>query len=198
MFSIPMCGGQFYNGQVGKGFGFLIGAILGVFTLGIVTIVCYIWSIVDAYSSAEKINKLSSGSQVSNVFTSTSNTGYSYKPPVISTVYTNMTNKEIKEEKPVGIETAGNVSKEEQRYQSGNISASSLKEQIVKYKRLFDNGILNYTEYSENKENIIDEIKAKGIKESKEDFLLELTPLLKENTLNESDITRIKAILFNK
>jgi len=53
--------GQFYNGQIGKGFLFLalgaISAFLTTFVIGFITTpILYIWSIIDAYKTAKKIN----------------------------------------------------------------------------------------------------------------------------------------------
>ena len=55
--------GQFYNGQVGKGLGFLLVTIFVNFPLmfvgvGFITgLVTWIWAMIDAHSSAERINR---------------------------------------------------------------------------------------------------------------------------------------------
>lgn len=54
--------GQIYNGQIGKGIGFIVAyfiSILLMFVLiGFVTTpILWIWGMVDAYKSAEKLNQ---------------------------------------------------------------------------------------------------------------------------------------------
>jgi len=57
------CGlGQIYNGEIGKGLLFLIVQVLNVLLMfvliGFVTgPICWIWSMVDAYNTAERINR---------------------------------------------------------------------------------------------------------------------------------------------
>ncbi|MBI2390233.1 MAG: hypothetical protein HYV09_11645 [Deltaproteobacteria bacterium] len=55
--------GQIYNGQIGKGLGFLLVSIFVNFPLmfvgvGFLTgLITWIWAMIDAHSSAEKINR---------------------------------------------------------------------------------------------------------------------------------------------
>jgi TM2 domain-containing membrane protein YozV len=49
--------GQIYLGRIGRGLGFLIGAIvLALLTFGIGGFIIWIWSIIDAYNLAKKHN----------------------------------------------------------------------------------------------------------------------------------------------
>lgn len=62
--SFFFCGlGQFYNGEMGKGIAFLVGGILvwmfACFGAWLLAPALWIWSIVDAYQSAEQINRRS-------------------------------------------------------------------------------------------------------------------------------------------
>ena len=55
LLSLLICGvGQMYNGQVGKGIAFLIGCIFAWFIL--LGWVVWIWSMVDAYQTAKRMN----------------------------------------------------------------------------------------------------------------------------------------------
>jgi len=49
--------GQMYCGEVGRGFGFLIGAIIGYILFVIPGLIVSIWAAIDAYQLAEEINK---------------------------------------------------------------------------------------------------------------------------------------------
>jgi len=50
--------GQMYNGQVGKGIGMMAGALFGgLFTFGLATLGFWIWSMIDAYQTANKLNQ---------------------------------------------------------------------------------------------------------------------------------------------
>lgn len=56
LLSFFICGaGQMYNGQVGKGILMLIGFVLTIWLFGLGLII-YIWSMVDAYSTAKQMN----------------------------------------------------------------------------------------------------------------------------------------------
>jgi TM2 domain-containing membrane protein YozV len=61
--SFLWCGlGQIYNGQIGKGIAFLVAylfsLILIIAILGIITTpILWIWGIVDAYNTAERLNR---------------------------------------------------------------------------------------------------------------------------------------------
>jgi len=49
--------GQVYNGNLGKGIGILIGAIIGYFIFVIPGVIIWIYGVYDAYSTAQKMNK---------------------------------------------------------------------------------------------------------------------------------------------
>jgi TM2 domain-containing membrane protein YozV len=54
--------GQIYNGQIGKGIGFIVAYVVSwclmFVVIGFITTpVLWIWGIVDAYKSAERINR---------------------------------------------------------------------------------------------------------------------------------------------
>lgn len=48
--------GQVYNGQIGKGIGFLIGLVITSF-IPILPIIVWIYGVYDAYTTAQKMNK---------------------------------------------------------------------------------------------------------------------------------------------
>ena len=50
--------GQIYNGQVGKGIGMMAGALFGgLITFGLAALGFWIWSMIDAYQTANKLNQ---------------------------------------------------------------------------------------------------------------------------------------------
>ncbi|MFC4766642.1 hypothetical protein [Effusibacillus consociatus] len=54
--------GQIYNGQIGKGIGFIIAYFISVFLIFVLigfitTPILWIWGMVDAYKTAEKLNQ---------------------------------------------------------------------------------------------------------------------------------------------
>ncbi len=63
-----------------------------------------------------------------------------------------------------------------------------------KYKKLFEKNMLSFTEYSEMKASLINEIEIKGVSGSKTDFLLDLSEI-KIDILTSEDIYRIKSLL---
>jgi TM2 domain-containing membrane protein YozV len=53
--------GQIYNGQIGKGIGFIVGYFISICLMFVLvgfitTPILWIWGMVDAYKQAEKIN----------------------------------------------------------------------------------------------------------------------------------------------
>ena len=53
--------GQIYNGQIGKGIGFIIAYVISFLLMLVIvgfitTPILFVWGIVDAYKSAERIN----------------------------------------------------------------------------------------------------------------------------------------------
>ena len=64
--------GQIYNGQIGKGIAFIIGAVIsGFLTMLIIGFITYpvlwIWAMVDAYKTAERLNGEFSGPKLPSV-----------------------------------------------------------------------------------------------------------------------------------
>ncbi|MFZ4590666.1 MAG: hypothetical protein ACOYN6_06690 [Ignavibacteria bacterium] len=187
-------GGQFYNGQVGKGFGMLIAAVfLGIFTYGILGIPFWIWSMVDAVNTAQNINSKSLYSPKVNYTNQSYTTANQQK-----SVSLQDNNKQDDDWIPTNQKPGYNYMSDSSKTinEKAGISVLLFKEQILKYKKLYDNGMFTYTEFSEMKAKYIDELSTLGIKESKEDFLLELTSMFKESALNEDDLSKIKSIIL--
>jgi len=67
---------------------------------------------------------------------------------------------------------------------------------ILKWKELYDNQIISYSEFSDNKATLIDGLISKGINQTKEDFLLGLMPLIKDNIITDEELKKIKDIKF--
>ncbi|GAX91207.1 hypothetical protein [Effusibacillus lacus] len=58
--------GQIYNGQIGKGIGFIVAYFISVLLMFVLigfitTPILWIWGMYDAYKTAERINRESSG-----------------------------------------------------------------------------------------------------------------------------------------
>ena len=193
-------GGQLYNGQIGKGFLLMVSVLLctsllqyvGVIfaiVLIILTICLWLYSIIDANSTAVKINK-------------TINSKY---PPVIIS-----SNKNL--EKPSNIKNYDNwtPSKNDSSSSQNNdnwiphstdknninnsnaIIVKDFIEQLNKFKKLYDNNMLSFTEYESIKKQSINQLDSRNISEKSEDFLLELIPLIKSNVISEDDLEQIK------
>lgn len=186
-------GGQFYNGQIGKGFGMLAAAIfLGVLTMGILAIPFWIWSIIDAYQVAEKDNKKfnyqlnnNNTQPVKSISKSPIQDANSYNnqnddwiPKAPSTLSSQVLSVDMKNSNP------------------NSISVSIFKEQMIKYKKLYEDEMLSFTEFTQMKANYFKELEKYGIKESKSDFLLELSPLISNSTINDEDLKTIKEIVL--
>ena len=62
-------------------------------------------------------------------------------------------------------------------------------------KKLYDQNVYTFTEYSEEIEKLIDELSVSKIEINEEDFLLILVPLINESILNSENLDRIKLIL---
>lgn len=80
--------------------------------------------------------------------------------------------------------------------QISSISVIFFIEQMIKFKKLYDNEMLSFTEYTQMKAGLFEELEKYGVKESKSDFLLELSPLVSNNMINDEDLQKIKNILF--
>lgn len=77
-------------------------------------------------------------------------------------------------------------------------SVRDFNEQVKKFKKLYDLNILTYTECSLQIDNLINQLSPDNIDESKEDFLLGLSPLLQEKILSEDNIKKIKSLILNQ
>lgn len=74
------------------------------------------------------------------------------------------------------------------------ITSKEFIEEMNKYKKLFEKNMLSFTEYSEMKASLINEIETKGVSGSKTDFLLDLSEI-KNDILTSEEINRIKNLL---
>jgi len=69
---------------------------------------------------------------------------------------------------------------------------------LEKIKKLYDTDILTFTEFTENKEKFINELREKKLTERKEDFMLNISGLYKSNVINDEELVLIKEIVLNK
>ena len=227
-------GGQLYNGQIGKGF-LLMGSalLLTIFIpyLGIVFAIClWIYSMIDANSTAVKINKAEK-SKYPPVIISTNK---SVEKPSNSQNYDNWIhhstdknnldssqyydnwipskNQSSSDQSNDNFIPNKNDSSSSQNNDNwiphstdknniNNSNAIIVKdfiEQLNKFKKLYDNNMLSFTEYESIKKQSINQLDSRNISEKSEDFLLELIPLIKSNVISEDDLEQIKQHTIKK
>lgn len=189
-------GGQFYNGQAGKGLMYLLGALLGIGTMGILTFLLWIISMVDAYNYAKSFNEKLNDKPIENNFGE-----WAEKQKLSNTIISSYPNNDSVLQQSTLLEASNSSenAQDEIIFSSNNSSYNSFKDmndKFSKLKTLYDDGILSFTEFSESKTNYISELDKNKLSESKEDFLLGILPLLKNETISEDDITEIKKRIF--
>jgi len=189
-------GGQFYNGQAGKGLMYLLGALLGIGTMGILTFLLWIISMVDAYNYAKSFNEKLNDKPIENNFGD-----WGEQQKLSNTLISSYPNNDSVLQQSTLIEASNSSenAQDEIIFSSNNSSYNSFKDmndKFSKLKTLYDDGILSFTEFSESKTNYISELDKNKLSESKEDFLLGILPLLKNETISEDDITEIKKRIF--
>ncbi|MBK7446142.1 MAG: hypothetical protein IPJ45_08980 [Ignavibacteria bacterium] len=65
----------------------------------------------------------------------------------------------------------------------------------INIKKLYDQNVYTFTEYTEEIEKLIAELSNSKIETNEEDFLLILVPLINDNILNSENLDKIKLIL---
>lgn len=189
-------GGQFYNGQARKGCMYLLGAVLGIATMGILTFLLWIISMADAYNYAKSINGKLYNNPIENKF------GVWAKQQKLSdTLISNRPNNDavLPQSRLIEASNSDKNAQDEIIYSNDNsnhISFKDMNDKFSKLKTLYNDGILSFTEFSESKTNYISLLNKNNLSESKEDFLLGILPLLKNGTISEDDITEIKKRIF--
>jgi len=78
------------------------------------------------------------------------------------------------------------------------VNSSDFIEHIKKLKKLYDSEVLTFTEYSEKKGQLINELKELRLLEKKEDFLLNISGLSNSNIISTEELNAIKNIIFGK
>ena len=71
-------------------------------------------------------------------------------------------------------------------------SFRDMNDKFAKLKTLYDDGMLSYTEFSQRKSNYILGLNKSNLKESKEDFLLGILPLKKNDIISDDEISNLK------
>lgn len=69
---------------------------------------------------------------------------------------------------------------------------------VRKNKKLYDEGIYNYTEFTQQTDDVINELQFKDMKFNKEDFLLDISSLVSETLINQEQLTKIKELISEK
>ncbi|WP_052698610.1 hypothetical protein [Ralstonia mannitolilytica] len=80
--------------------------------------------------------------------------------------------------------------------EKSTVSVHDLVEQIDKLRQLATSGLLNQNEFNERKAHVLSSLESKKPRESAEDFLAALIPLVKSEALSPEEINRIKAFVF--
>ena len=192
-------GGQLYNGQIGKGF-LLMGSalLLTIFIpyLGIVFAIClWIYSMIDANSTAVKINKAEKSKYPPVIISSNKNLE---KPSNIKN-YDNWTPSKNDSSSSQNKDNWIPHSTDKNNINNSNaIIVKDFIEQLNKFKKLYDNNMLSFTEYESIKKQSINQLDSRNISEKSEDFLLELIPLIKSNVISEDDLEQIKQHTIKK
>ena len=204
-------GGQFYNGDVVKGIGMLLGALfLGVITYGILGIPFWIWSMVDASKSAKKINELAQMDKQNaitrdrNMFEVPINDtrelprqdyNYSNYSQPVNQIVNQSTNipKAFPEENKIK-ETAGALNLNENSRNSSETSKAEIEfvKTIEKYKKLYDEDLFTYMEFSQKKEQLISDLENSIPSNRVEDFLISISPFIKNNAISQEELQKIK------
>jgi len=77
-----------------------------------------------------------------------------------------------------------------------NISSKEFIAKFEKLKKLYDTSILTFTEFTEQKELVINELKNYIVEESKADFLINISVLFQQNYINDEELDKIKKIIL--
>ncbi|MBK7446141.1 MAG: TM2 domain-containing protein [Ignavibacteria bacterium] len=183
-------GGQFYNGQNGKGILFLSGAVFGIATFGILTFILWIYSMFDAYSVAKSLNI-----EVINNSNEMELNIKKYEPLKSDNIFNNSsineTDMTIKCEE-IESNYQNKVLSTTESPQINYFSFRDMNDKFAKLKTLYDDGMLSYTEFSQSKSNYILGLNKSNLKESKEDFLLGILPLKKNDIISDDEISNLK------
>jgi len=78
-----------------------------------------------------------------------------------------------------------------------SISSNEFAAKFEKLKKLYETNILTFTEFTEQKEQRINELKNLIIHESLEDFLIDIS-LFQQNYINDEELSKIKKIILDK
>jgi len=212
--------GQIYIGEIGYGvglFALFITLTLLYFPYSLIfSIPIWIYSIVNAYKNARELNnKLLIGGQTTSRAPSTLIPENKYSVSKNNLANDINSNKVILDKQKDTVynkwlaDQIGNIDNSKSKvnninisyhnqdaYKSNSVKVADFIEQLSKYKKLYDNNVLTFTEYEINKKKVIKEIEIRGIYGKNEDFLIDILPLIKENSINDDELAEIKNIIL--
>lgn len=104
--------------------------------------------------------------------------------------------KEFNEALKIRLNSEDLSQREAAEQQAMTVTSQEFVTQIEKFFKLFQNGLLSEAEFEAKKKEAITILSVKKLRETPEDFLTSIIPLIQKKILTEHEITQIKGAVL--